>query len=320
LFAKCNLRMDLTKRRIDVVAAGPFGLSLTSYLEGFPKIGQGAFLDHLSFGIGSDAAKVAFLLRAMGCSSGLIGNDLPRGPLGLFLLQQLRHMGIRSHIKLSNSNPIVDLAFCTQRGGRTWLAYHPSIDRALKRANVRLLKTASVMYVDCYSNLLDWAHGFVQRAPGIPCLVNIGDYDLMYSYINRANNATQLRKRLGQVMSGRSFVQVSIDNKSRKASLEVARACLLMGAEGCLLTQGKKGASYISASEEYSVPSPIVDSKNPAGAGAAFSAGFIYGHLRGWKVSQSLKFAVCSGALYCSRPPGLESLKSHTLKAINQMI
>src|SRR6267154_1803750 len=151
--------MDSRKRRIDVVAAGPFGLSLTTRLEAFPKIGQGAFLDHLSLGIGSDAAKVSFLLRAMGCSSGLIGNDLPSGPFGLFLLQQLRQMGIRSHIKLSNSSPIVDLAFCSHRGDRTWLAYHPSIDQGLKRADVRLLKTASLLYVDCYSNLLDWASG-----------------------------------------------------------------------------------------------------------------------------------------------------------------
>jgi len=38
------------------------------------------------------------------------------------------------------------------------------------------------------------------------------------------------------------------------------------------------------------------------GAGATFSAGFIYGHLKGWSLEESVRFATAAASLKVTRP------------------
>jgi sugar/nucleoside kinase (ribokinase family) len=71
---------------------------------------------------------------------------------------------------------------------------------------------------------------------------------------------------------------------------EQGAACvaLKMGAEGC----------YVSSTTfEGQVQAPSVKVVDGTGAGDAFAAGLLYGHLAGWPVARSASFANAAGAL-----------------------
>src|SRR5262249_42594761 len=76
---------------------------------------------------------------------------------------------------------------------------------------------------------------------------------------------------------------------------------------------------YVSPQKRYSAIAPTVIPRNPAGAGAAFSAGYIYGCLCKWDPSECLRFAVRSGSIYCSREASLATFKLHTQRRIQNV-
>jgi sugar/nucleoside kinase (ribokinase family) len=55
------------------------------------------------------------------------------------------------------------------------------------------------------------------------------------------------------------------------------------------------------------------------GAGAAFAAGFIYAHLRGWDLERAVRFAIAAGSFKCTRA-GLASLPLHAVTRLAQTL
>ena len=52
-----------------------------------------------------------------------------------------------------------------------------------------------------------------------------------------------------------------------------------------------------------------------AGAGATFSAGYIYGHLHGWNLEDSVRFAIAAASLKVTRA-GLQMFPIQEIKAV----
>ena len=68
----------------------------------------------------------------------------------------------------------------------------------------------------------------------------------------------------------------------------VGTAALKLGAEGCYVAgEGLEGF----------IPAPAVEAVDSTGAGDAFAAGFLYGHLSGWELERTAAFANAAGAL-----------------------
>ncbi len=78
---------------------------------------------------------------------------------------------------------------------------------------------------------------------------------------------------------------------------EVARALLDAGVKTVALTMGPEGCYVRTSDTELHVEAYQVKAIDGTGAGDAFTAGFIYGHLHDWDLERTTKFANALGAL-----------------------
>lgn len=77
------------------------------------------------------------------------------------------------------------------------------------------------------------------------------------------------------------------------------------GVQTALITMAGEGCLAVNGSEVVRVHAPSVHVVDGCGAGATFSAGFIYGYLKGWNLERSARFATAAASLKVTRP-GLE--------------
>ena len=71
------------------------------------------------------------------------------------------------------------------------------------------------------------------------------------------------------------------------------------GVSSVLITGASKGTKYISGSECFSVKAPLVNLVDANGAGAVFSAGYLYCVTRGWDSKESVRFGVAAASIQC---------------------
>ncbi len=79
-----------------------------------------------------------------------------------------------------------------------------------------------------------------------------------------------------------------------------------MAGEGCLA---------VNSSQAVRVHAPSVLAVDGCGAGATFSAGFIYGELKGWDLEKSARFATAAASLKVTRP-GLQMFPITDIQAL----
>lgn len=80
-----------------------------------------------------------------------------------------------------------------------------------------------------------------------------------------------------------------------------ARRLAQWGADPVVVTRGAEGAAVLSQGRLHRVPPHPVQPLNVLGGGDAFTAGFIYGLLRGWSAAHSAAVGAAAGALVVSR-------------------
>jgi len=85
---------------------------------------------------------------------------------------------------------------------------------------------------------------------------------------------------------------------SHKKNLRNAgRTLLEKGASIVAMKLGPKGCLVMNEDEEFRVPGFKVKMIDTTGAGDAYNAGFLAGHLRGWSLKRSAEFANAAAAL-----------------------
>jgi sugar/nucleoside kinase (ribokinase family) len=87
--------------------------------------------------------------------------------------------------------------------------------------------------------------------------------------------------------------------------LEVARKLVRAGIQTAIITMAAEGCVALQGTEVLRVHAPRVEPIDGCGAGATFSAGYIYGCLLGWSFVDSLRFATAAASLKVTRA-GLE--------------
>ena len=126
---------------------------------------------------------------------------------------------------------------------------------------------------------------------GIPVFLNFehghADLELLRRYAGRA-----------------TFCQAVTDatQQSELPPLEVAQKLLKTGVHTALITMASAGCLAVRSSEVVRVHAPSVHAMDGCGAGATFSAGFIYGHLMSWGLEKSARFATAAASLKVTRP------------------
>jgi sulfofructose kinase len=79
-----------------------------------------------------------------------------------------------------------------------------------------------------------------------------------------------------------------------------------------VVTQGEKGAYYVSGDQLINIPAPAVEVKDTTGAGDNFHAAFSLAVSRGYDLSAAVKFAVAVASLSCREYGGRQGVPDIT--------
>jgi ribokinase len=258
-------------------------------LEKLPKHNTGAIVTEVNEFVFDDAAIVACLLRQWGVDSGMIGTAVGDDLRGHALADRLKEWGVQGEIRFTKEYKTpLEVNVSDRKGARTYFWQRtPEILNTLDTADLSLIEGSKILYADWY----DGEH--VLRAmdeanrQGVPVFVNLEhghkDPEIMKQYARRA-----------------TFCQAVTDAAQiggKQALERTARKLLKSGIQIAIITLAKGGCLVSNGRESVRVFAPHVKAVDACGAGATFSAGFIYGYLKGFSLEEAARFGTAAASL-----------------------
>jgi len=282
-------------KRFDILVAGEINpdLILTGDVE--PAFGQvEKLVDEAMLRIGSSSVIFACGAARLGIKVALIGicgNDV----FGRFMLDEMKRTGVDVTGVIIRENGHTGLSVILNRQADRAILTHPGLIAALTAEDVSddLLHQARHLHVASY---------FLQTSlqPGLPGLFakarSMGlttSLDTNYDPVGRWSNFDELlsvtqilmlNEREAMALAGVSDIQ----GAATKLGARVDTLAIKLGVEGALGVRGDQAVR---------VPSLPVDVVDTVGAGDSFDAGFIFGCLHNWNLSDSLRLGCVCGAL-----------------------
>ncbi len=261
-------------------------------VDQLPEHNTGALIKDVSEFIFDDAAIIACLLRQWDVSTAIIGTAVGDDPRGHKLAGQLQEWGVQSKVRFSKDiKTPYEVDVSDSSGARTYFWQRtPEVLNTLDTADLVPLQGARILYVDWYDG--DHIIRAMDEALRLemPVFLNFehghADPQLLRSYAGRATicQAVTDAAQLG-----------------REQPLDVARKLLNTGVRTALITLAGEGCLAAQGNEVVRVQAPIVRAMDGCGAGATFSAGYVYGFLKGWNLAQTLRFATAAASLKVTR-------------------
>lgn len=279
-------------------------------VEQLPEHNTGALIKDSSEFIFDDAAIVACLLRQWDVPTGMIGTAVGDDNRGHNLARQLEEWGVQGEVRFSKEiKTPLEVDISDQTGARTyfWQREKHVLD-TLDTADLSLLRGAQMLYVDWYDGdhivrAMDEAARF-----GVPVFLNL----------EHAHTDPALLARY----AGRACICQAVTDAAQKDEsdpLEVARKLIRTGIETAIITLASEGSLIVSGDEILRVHAPHMVAVDGCGAGATFSAGFIYGRLQCWSLEESVRFATAAASLKVTRA-GLEMFPLEEINALASQI
>ncbi len=275
-------------------------------VEQLPEHNCGALVKEVSEFVFDDAAIVACLLRQWDLPTGMIGTAVGDDPRGHLLAKQLQDWGVAGEVRFSKeiSTPWeVDVS--DGSGARTYFWQRPvEVLNTLDNADLSLIGGARTLYVDWY----DGEH--IVRAMDeaiskqVPVFLNFE-----YGHFDQG---------LMQRYAGRATICQAVTDEAQRGdvpAMEIAYKLLEAGVKTALITMAEAGCLGVQAGQAVRVYAPEMQVVDGCGAGATFSAGYIYGYLQGWSLEDSLRFATAAASLKVTRP----GLKMFSLPEIHEL-
>jgi sugar/nucleoside kinase (ribokinase family) len=275
-------------------------------VEQLPEHNTGALVKEVSEFVFDDAAIIACLLRQWDIPTGMIGTSVGDDARGHSLAQQLKAWGVQGEVRHSKEiRTPWEVDVSDETGARTYFWERTSkVLDTLDTADISLLEGAGMLYVDWYDG--DHILRAMDEANRLrmPIFLNFehghADAELLKRYAGRA-----------------TICQAVTDAAQRGdvAPLEVAQKLLNNGVQTALITMARDGCLAVKDLKVVRVHAPAVHAVDGCGAGATFSAGFIYGNFMGWDLERSARFATAAASLKVTRP-GLQMFPIDEIKAL----
>ena len=270
----------------EVVCCGFLTYCMLIVVEEFPDQNGGATIQKVVDSLGDDAALVAAALGRWQILSTLVSSPIGNDFYGSKVLAQLKASGtcFDQNIGRGATTPL-EVGIVDGTGSRTYFQQRDL--RALESLSVpsdSQMAEASMLYVDWYDGprVLDSMER--AEAHGVPVFLNLeskyGDWSVVSDLLRLVD-----------------LCQVSLDEPQASGNPpDIARDLLAHGVGTVLVTLGSEGCIVAQESQAFRIWPPEVKVIDGNGAGAAFSAGAIYGILAGWSLEQTGRFAsACSG-------------------------
>jgi len=262
-------------------------------LEKLPKHNTGAVVTEVNEFVFDDAAIVACLLRQWNVSAGMIGTAVGDDTRGQALAKRLKDWGVQGTVRFTNEYKTpLEVNVSDRKGARTYFWQRtPQILNTLDTADLSLLSGSKILYADWYDgNHVLRAMDEANRLK-VPVFVNLEhghkNADILKQYAERATicQAVTDAAQLG----------------GKRALIGTAKKLLKSGIKTAIITLAKGGCLVAQGDEIVRVFAPHVKAVDACGAGATFSAGFIYGYLKGWSLESSARFATAAATLKVTR-------------------
>src|SRR6185369_6460689 len=276
-------------------------------LDKLPKHNTGALVTEFSEFVFDDAAIIACLLRQWGVPSGMIGTTIGDDPRGHILADQLKEWGVQGKVRFSTEfKTPMEVNVSDKTGARTYFWHRPAEMLAtLDTADLSLLNGSQLMYVDWYDGEPILRAMDEAKQLQVPVFLNLEhghkDEELLKEYASRVTicQAVTDAAQLGKTRS----------------MLQTARKLLKSGIKTALITMAKDGCLVADENIAVRVYAPRVKAVDGCGAGATFSAGFIYGYLNSWDLEASARFATAAASLKVTRA-GLQMFSVDEIQAM----
>jgi sugar/nucleoside kinase (ribokinase family) len=262
-------------------------------LDRLPKHNTGALVREFSEFVFDDAAIVACLLRQWGVPTGMIGTAVGDDPRGHALADQLKEWGVQGKVRFSREfKTPIEVNVSDKTGARTYFWHRPTamLD-TLDSADLSLLNGSQLMYVDWY----DGEH--ILRAMDEAKHLNVP----VFLNLEHGHKNQQLLEAYASRVTICQAVTDAAQLGTTRSMLQTARKILKSGIKTALITMAKAGCLVAQDNEAVNVYAPKVKAVDGCGAGATFSAGFIYGYLNGWDLEASARFATAAASLKVTR-------------------
>jgi sugar/nucleoside kinase (ribokinase family) len=223
----------------------------------------------------------------------MIGTALGDDHRGHALAKQLKDWGVDGKVRFTSEYKTpLEVNVSDRKGARTYFWQRtPQILSTLDTADLSLIRGSKILYVDWY----DGEHVFRAMDEAtrlkVPVFVNLEhghkDADVLRQFAGRATicQAVTDAAQLG----------------GKRALVGTARKLLKSGIRTAIITLARGGCLVAQDNEIVRVFAPQVKAVDACGAGATFSAGFIYGFLKGWNLEESARFATASASLKVTR-------------------
>ena len=275
-------------------------------VEQLPEHNTGALIKDVSDFVFDDAAIIACILRQWDVSAGVIGTTVGDDTRGRNLARRLKEWGVQGEVRFSpDIKTPLEVDISDETGARTYFWQREEhVLNTLDTADLSLLNGAQMLYVDWY----DGDH--IVRAMDEAARLDVPVFlNLEYAHTDPALLARYAgRARICQAVTDAA-------QKEESDPLDVARKLIQTGVETAIITLASEGSLVVSGNEAIRVYAPQMEAVDGCGAGATYSAGFIYGHLQGWNLEESVRFATAAASLKVTRA-GLEMFPIEEIKAL----
>ncbi|GAB4503583.1 MAG: hypothetical protein Fur0043_05750 [Anaerolineales bacterium] len=274
-------------------------------VEHLPEHNTGALVQEVSEFIFDDAAIIACLLRQWDVPTGMIGTAVGDDLRGHALANQLAEWGVQGEVRFSNIKTPWEVDVSDQTGARTYFWQRPpEVLATLDTADLSLLQGARLLYVDWYDGDHILRAMDAARDLEVPVYLNLE---------HGHANPEALRKYGGRAVICQAVTDAA--QRGEESPLEVAQKLIQAGVKTALITMAEEGCLAVQEDQVVRVFAPKVQAVDGCGAGATFSAGYIYGYLNGWDLETSLRFATAAASLKVTRP-GLQMFPLPEIQAL----
>ena len=273
----------------DVVCFGFLTYCLLMMVDDLPPKNGGALVVGSVETVGDDAAIVACILSGWGVPTRLVSTPVGADHYGGTVLEHLKSWGVDTDERVSRglATPL-EVGILDATGGRTYFQRRePVVLDRLEAPTFTNLAGAGLLYVDWYDGPRVVEAMETAFSQGVPVFLNL---------------ESQYQKNPGVtgLLEYASICQVSMDEPGVSGSpADIARSLIGQGVGTALVTLGADGCVVAQGQETYWVRTPAVKVLGCYGAGAAFSAGIIYGLRRGWPLENCARLAAGYAGLKC---------------------
>jgi sulfofructose kinase len=262
-------------------------------LEKLPKRNTGAVVQEVNEFVFDDAAIVACLLRQWNVSSAMIGTAVGDDVRGHALAKQLKDWGVQGTVRFTDQyRTPIEVNVSDRKGARTYFWQRtPEILKTLDSADLSLVSGSRILYADWYDG--DHVLRAMDEANlhGVPVFINL----------EHGHTDSNVLKKF----AGRATICQAVTDAAqiggKQALLGTARKLLRSGIQTAIITLAKGGCLAARGEDIVRVFAPSVKAVDACGAGATFSAGFIYGHLLGWDLESCARYATAAASLKVTR-------------------